>query len=102
MALNSQVTVQRPASAEDELGQPISGWQDVCTVWSEIRHPSGVEQLKAGAEVSTVRASVKVRARSDIAPAMRLLHGAAVYNITAVLPDQVGRIFMFLACERQA
>ena len=98
-AINSSITVQQRATAADALGQPVDTWSTVAEIWGEIRHPSGVQQIKAGAEVSTVRASIKVRKRSDITAAMRVLHGATTYDIKAVLPDEIGRVFMFLVCE---
>lgn len=99
MPLNSAITIQRRTSSEDELGQPVETWATFAWLWGEIRHPSGVQQIKAGAEVSTVRASIKVHKRDDITAAMRVVHGATVYDIKAVLPDERGRVFMFLVCE---
>ena len=99
MTLNRQVMIQQRAAMVDALGQPLESWEAFATAWAEIRHPSGVEQIKAGAEVSTVRASIRVRRRDGITPAMKVVHGATVYDIKAVLPDEAGRIWMFLVCE---
>ena len=99
MALNSQIVIRQRAAGEDAHGQPLETWADVCTVWAEIRHPSGLETIKAGAEVSVVRVSIKVRKRAGITPAMRVVHGAALYDIEAVLPDEVERLYMHLVCK---
>lgn len=99
MPLSTMVTIQARSTGEDAYGQPVTGWTDVCAVWAEVRHPSGVEYLRADAVQSTIRASIKVRLRNDITAAMRVLVGTTVYNIKAVLPDLVSRAFMFLACE---
>ena len=99
MALNSPITILQRTTAEDALGQPVETWATLAALWAEIRHPSGVQQIKAGAEVSTVRASIKIHKRADITAAMRVVHGATVYDIKAVLPDEAGRIWMFLVCE---
>lgn len=99
MPLNSAITIQQRGTAADALGQPVETWTVLASLWGDIRHPSGVQQIKAGAEVSTVRASIKVYRRADITAAMRVVHGATVYDIKAVLPDERGRVFMFLACE---
>ena len=99
MALNSLVTVRQRSAGSDELGQPLESWADVCTVWAEIRHPSGVELIKAGAEVSVVRASIKVRRRTGITAAMQLVHGGRTYDIEAILPDEVDRLYMLLVCK---
>lgn len=99
MALNNQITIQQRTSATDALGQPVETWSDLAVVWGEIRHVSGMQQIKADAEISTVRASIKVYQRADITAAMRVLHGSTTYDIKAVLPDALGRVYMFLVCE---
>ena len=54
---------------------------------------------KAGARVSAVQASVRIRRRADVTPAMRVMIGAVEYDIRAVVPVEDGRTFMDLACE---
>lgn len=97
--LNRRCTLQQPGTATDELGQPIPGWVDVATVWADIRLKSGLESIKAGAPVSTVQASVRVRYRAGITAGMRLVHNLQAYNIVAVMPDIGGREFVDLVCE---
>ena len=99
MGLNSQITVQQRQAGSDAAGQPLTTWTNVATLWAEIRHPTGLEQIRAEGQVSTVQASIKVRQRDGITAAMRVLHGTTVYEIRAVLPDQVERQFMHLVCE---
>lgn len=99
MVLNRRVTIRQQAAGTDAAGQPLAGWVTVDTVWASIRHPSGIEALRADAPVSTARASIKVRLRSGITAAMQAVHGATVYDIKAVLPDQEDRRYMFLVCE---
>lgn len=99
MGLNSRVTIQQRATGEDALGQPLQTWQTVATVWADVRNNSGMQAINAGAQLSTVRASIRVRRRADIAAGMRVMCGSTVYAIHAVLPDQVDRRLMDLTCE---
>lgn len=99
MALNSQIQVQQRQAGSDAAGQPLQAWVTVATLWAEIRHPTGLEAIRAGGQVSTVQASIKVRQRPGITAAMRVLHGTTVYDIRAVLTDQVDRAHMHLVCE---
>lgn len=99
MALNSRITLQQPAAGEDALGQAAQGWVDVASLWADIRHPSGVQAIQADAQVSTVRASIRVNLRADIVAGMRVVHGATAYAIHAVLPDERRRQYMDLVCE---
>lgn len=98
--LNRRVTLQAPGTAQDELGQPISGWTDIATLWADIRMKSGLEAIKAGAPVSTVQASIRIRYRPGITAGMRVVHNLVPYNILAVMPDVSGREFIDLACEQ--
>lgn len=97
--LNRRCVIQQPGTAEDELGQPIPGWVDVATVWADIRMKSGLEAIKAGAPVSTVQASIRIRYRAGVTAGMRVVHNLVAYNIQAVMPDAAGREFVDLACE---
>lgn len=97
--LNRRVTLQQPGTAQDELGQPIPVWTDVATLWADIRMKSGLEAIKAGAQVSVVQASIRVRYRAGITAGMRVVHNLQAYNIVAVLPDVGARVYVDLVCQ---
>lgn len=98
--LNQRVTIERKAAGQDSVGQPAQTWQTVATVWADLRHPGGLEAIRAGADTSLVRASVRIRFRDDIDAGMRVAHGAVYYDIKAVLPDAGRREYLDLLCER--
>lgn len=97
--LNRQVTIERLSGAVDEIGQPGSEWEPLATVWAHVRHLSGLETIKAGAEAAVGKASIRIRYRTDITAAMRVVLGGTTYQITAVLPDEERREFVDLTCE---
>ena len=97
--LTKRVTLQAPGTATDELGQPIPGWTDVATLWGDIRMKSGLESIKAGASVSVVQASIRVRYRAGITAGMRIVCNLVVYEIKAVMPDVGGREYVDLIAE---
>ena len=97
--LNRRCTLQQHGTATDELGQPIPGWTDVATVWADIRMKSGLEAIKAGASVSVVQASIRIRYRAGVNAGMRVVHNLVAYQITAVMPDVGGREFVDLVAE---
>jgi SPP1 family predicted phage head-tail adaptor len=99
VGLNNRVTIRQRSGTTDAAGQPSRTFVDLVSVWADVRHPSGVEQLRGEAPVSVVRASIKVRLRSDITAAMQAVHAGVTYDIKAVLPDRQDRRFMFLTCE---
>lgn len=99
MARNSRLTIRARDTGKDEAGQPRTDWHTVCEIWGDIRVPSGLASLQADALTSVNRASISVSKRADILPGMQAVHGATVYDIKAVLPDEQRRLDMFLVCE---
>jgi SPP1 family predicted phage head-tail adaptor len=97
--LNRLVTIQSLQSGVDEIGQPVTTWVTLADVWANVLHLSGVETIKGGAEASSVKASIRIRYRTDVTAAMRVMLGSTVYQIKAVMPDEAGRRYVDLACE---
>ena len=99
--LRTRITIQKRGGGTNSWGEPDpESWTDVATVWSDFRHKSGSETIKSDAEVSTVRASVRIRWRTGIDAGMRLKVGEAFYEIEAVMPDIAGRVYVDLVCKR--
>jgi SPP1 family predicted phage head-tail adaptor len=98
-SLNSPITIQQLAAGQDEIGQPVQTWTDFAAEWANIRHQSGLEAVKGDAVASLVKASIRIRYRSDLNSGMRVLHDSTAYNILAVLPDLARKEYVDLACE---
>lgn len=99
--LNCRITIQRKTAGEDEWGNPLpQGWEDIASVWADFRHKSGAETIRADAEISTVRASVRIRWRTDIDAGMRVRVNGAYYDIEAVLADMAKREYVDIVCKR--
>jgi SPP1 family predicted phage head-tail adaptor len=75
---------------------------DVDTVWADVRYLNGRQYLTSNAEANAATASVRVRYRADLRANMRLVFGATVFDIVAVLPDEEGRDHLDLACATGA
>lgn len=101
--LKDRIEIQRHTQAKDEWGSLIPGsnaWVKLAKVWSDVKHPSGLGAIKADADVSIVRASIRIRRRTDVDAGMRVLFGAAVYDIKAVLPGPT-RDYVDLVCLKE-
>lgn len=101
--LNKRIVIQRQSTAQDAAGQPIDTWTNVIAdgdgkCWAEVKDISGREFVSGGAEQSSVTTRITIRYRPGISPALRVLHGADVYNVVAVL-GQDGRTLQ-LMCTR--
>ena len=100
--LRHRVKLQALSVGQDETGQPLQTWVDVATVWADIRYPNGLETVKTDMPVGITRASIRIRYRAGLAPTLRALHGADIFDIKAVLPDRTNRHYLDLAAEKGA
>lgn len=85
-SLRHRIIIQKPGSGVDDWGQHLDSWVDQASVWAHIRHLSGSESIKADVPTSIVKASIRLRWRTDVDAGMRVMHGATVYEIEAILP----------------
>lgn len=100
-ALNRIVSIRQRGSTQDGAGQPVETWTQITggSVWANIRHPRGAEAVRGEKDVSIVQASIRIRRRTGVTAAMRVYHGSTIYEIKAVLPDEVSREHVDLVCE---
>lgn len=99
-SLSSRISIKARSTSVDAIGQPVETWTTLATVWANVRHLSGSESIKADRELSVVRASIRIRWRTDVDAGMRVTAGGSTYEIRAVLPDAQRREFVDLVCER--
>lgn len=99
--LNKLVSIQMHSQDKDDWNTPEPGalaWVELAKVWANIRHLSGSETIRAGAEGSSVRVSIRMRWRTGINAGMRVVHDGQIYDIEAPLPD-AGRQYLDLVCK---
>lgn len=92
-----RIDIQQRVLLQNDVGQPLESWATVARVWASVRHPTGLSAIKANADTSLVQASMRILYRSNLNAGMRAVHGAAVYDIKAVLPFK--RDHVDLVCE---
>jgi SPP1 family predicted phage head-tail adaptor len=104
--LNKRILLQKMSGGRDGAGQQLpEAWANVIAagdgkIWAEIRDVSGREFVAAGATQNTVLTAITIRHRPGIEASMRVIHGADIYNVEAVL-GQDGRQLQ-LMCSRRA
>lgn len=87
--LRHRVTVQTRTDAVDPIGQPVTTWDTVGSVWADVRYQTGLGAIKAGADVSVSKVSIRVR-QAAYAPGQRIVYGNEVFAVKAVMPDGTG------------
>lgn len=98
--LRHKITIQELVEQVDEYGTPTgtSTWQDVCTVWAAIEPIQGREYVLLHSTQSELSARIRIRYRSGIKPAMRVVYGDRVFDIQAVIDTQERHIELQLMC----
>lgn len=99
--LRDRIHIQRKTGGTDGWGTPEpEAWENISPgrIAASVLHKSGLGTIKADAEVSIVRASIRIRRRAGVDAAMRVLFGSSVYSIEAVLPGPT-REYMDLVCK---
>lgn len=94
--LDKRITIQQKTLVPDGWGDSTAVWATFATVWANIRHMNGKEFIAAGAEAAQSTASIRIRKLAGVTTSMRVLHGADIYNINAVLPGP-NNVFIDLA-----
>jgi len=100
----NRITLQVLASGRDGAGQPIETWANFVTdtpdgmIGAELRDVSGREFVAAGATQNEVLTTITIRYRAGVLPKMRVLHGADIYGVEAVLGQD--RRTLALMCSR--
>lgn len=83
--LSHRITLQRRATTEDALGQPVGAWQDVATVWADAQPIRGREWFQAEAAQSSIDVRFTLRHRRDVSSGMRVFWNGRPYDIQSVI-----------------
>lgn len=98
-ALSRRIKVQSRAGTQDALGQPVETWSDTLSAWADVRTRGGLETIRDDREQPVGKVSFRIRYRTGITTAQRVVFNGVNYAITAVLHDERGREYTDLACE---
>lgn len=88
--LNRRITIQERIETQNDMGEVVWTWVDVCTVWAEIAAVGGREFFAAQQVQSSVTHNILIRYRPGIVAKMRAVESncdAVAYDIEAVLPN---------------
>lgn len=97
--MRHSVLLQQYSETQDETGQPVAAWEDLDTVWADVRFPGGLEAVKSDVPVNVTRASIRIRYRTGIGATMRAIYDGRTYDIVSVLPDTTARRYLDLVAQ---
>lgn len=97
-SLDQRVTVERLEEGQDEIGQPISTWVGLFTVWAAVEPQAGREFVAAGAQQSELTTKIRLRYRPGITSADRVNHEGTLYGINSVIDYRSAGRELVLMC----
>lgn len=102
--LNRQIVLQARDEGVDEAGQPLQTWTTLATVWADIRGATGMGAIRQSAPMDGVAVelnsySFRIRYRTDVDAADRVVFGGQNYDVKQVRHDHAGKEWTDLVCE---
>ena len=94
--LRERVTIQAKTVTFNTYNEPIETWSDLATLWAAFSDQNGKELSVAQKLYSSVTAVIAIRYRSDITVLHRVLTGSRVYEIHAVIDENMRHHWLFL------
>lgn len=87
--LDKRVVLQVQSATRDALNKQVKTWDNVLPgdgkIWARITDITGRQYVAAGGTQNAVQTEIMIRRRAGVRSSMRILHGAVVYDIQAVL-----------------
>ena len=100
MKMNDRIVLLKPGVTRNAANERVNGFDPLQEVWANVKMQSGAEVLRAGADVSVVRCSIRIRARRDVDASWRVRYKGVEYDVKSPpLEDSNDRDFVFLVCE---
>lgn len=88
--LRHLVRIEEPVQVQDsETGEITTTWALVATVYAEVVPSSAREFFAAHAEQAEQGGRMRIRARTDMDPTMRIIHRGLAYQILGILEDPI-------------
>lgn len=97
--LRHRVTIQQKSVTRDSFGAETVSWTDVAVVWAAIEPLQGREFFSAQQVNAEVTTRIRIRYRSGITPAMRVLFGSRAFDIQGIINIEERNRELHLMCK---
>ena len=89
--LSERVTIEEKQTARDAYGAEMVAWVAVATVWAQVQPLSGREYVTMRAAQSDVSTRFRMRYRTGLTTAKRLVWRGVPHNILEVIDTDADR-----------
>lgn len=101
--LRHRITFQRFDGQRDEYGDPLKSedehWNDVASMWAEVKPMSGREFYAAEQSQSEVTHKVSCRYRAGLTTAMRIKYGSRLFEIISIIDWEERHESLLIMCK---
>ena len=101
-SLRTRLTVQQRSSTTDVGPVKTVAWSTLAAVWAEVVPVQGIEQRQVGAAIATTTYRVRIRYRTDVTPAHRIVWGSVTLQVNAAYDPDGRRQYLELRCSAVA
>jgi len=92
--LNKRITIQAYTTTENDMGDSISTWVDLGTVWANVTNLHGREYFAAMQVQAEKTVKFTIRCNKNINETMRIIFEGNNYNINFIDNIKYGNKFM--------
>ena len=97
--LDQRVGIEEKAVTRSAIGEEVVTWSAVATVWASVQAIRGREYVGLAAAQSDITTRITVRYLAGLTTAMRVVHGAALYDIVEIIPVGGRKADLELMCR---
>ena len=97
--MRHRVLLQSPATVSDGQGGVTTTWQNIATVWAEVKEKTASEYSQANKLTGSVVYEITVRHRADILTATRIVYDSRNLNVTGVTDPTGVKRYLKLNCK---
>lgn len=90
----TRVEFLRKTRVKDAAGQSTDSWELIGKAWGDFRYQSGMSAVKADAQTSSTKSSLRISYRPDITADLIAQIQGIKFDIEAVMPDLARRKFV--------
>lgn len=99
-SLNRRIEIQSRDTGTDAAGQPVQTWTTLATVWANVKTSTGMGSVRApidGVEINAY--SFRIRYRTDVDAAERVVFNSQNFDVRAVKHDHAGKEWTDLVAD---
>jgi SPP1 family predicted phage head-tail adaptor len=99
--MNHYISLQYRTVTRDASGAEVETWTTEDSMWAKIESLTGREYFAAQQNQSEIDKKITIRVRRNVTADKRFIYGNRVFEIKAILPDEVGMFSLILCIERE-